>query len=513
MDIKNDKSSSEGKIGMENIKKLIKKTEGLDIESSKEAVIKNSGEYKVYPDSVRIFEDTLFYMARASKHKVLVVKGASAKRFSGEDCGDSKICLCDVANAQTLMDMFDFTRPVRHKGKDRSFGLGDRLGMASCAHVRLMKGKDVFPVIAQQSIRELNLTQRTYHDVLASAVFAVFQEGYEGGFGMDGDHLKSADEVSMALACGSTMITIDCSGQIDNSLVNLPDDEIEKRYTGGEDLIDTYCTKPIRLSDGTLLAISKAQLKRNYVIYKNAMDFMVKIYNDLIKTAPRPVDYEVSLDETETSTSPEAHYIVANELIKCGVEITSLAPRFVGEFQKGIDYIGDLEAFEKDITMQYQIAETLGYKLSVHSGSDKFLIFPIVAKVTNGKWHLKTSGTNWLEAVHMISIENPKLFRRMYDHAKDVFTDACRFYHVAATLDKMPDIRGMKDGALGTLFENNDTRQLLHITYGSQLNDTDLKGRFLFREAIFDTLYQHEAEYDQMLIKHIGNHLKHLGVR
>ncbi|MGI5850397.1 MAG: tagaturonate epimerase family protein [Christensenellales bacterium] len=497
---------------MEKIKALIDKTKGLGIPET-QFIKEQSSKYGIYPESIRVYANTLFFMARTETKKVLVVNGDLAGKFTGEEYQNAKICPCDVANAQSLMDIFEFTRPVRHKGKDQSIGLGDRLGMASGAHIRLLKGKKVFPVIAQQSIRELNLTRRTYHDVLASSVFAVFREGYEDGFGMDGDHLKSPEEVKMALDCGSTMITIDCSGSIDNRLAILSDPEIMQLYTGGEELAALYCDNPISLSGGVSFSISKNQFIRNYVIYKDAIDFIVKIYNDLIKAAVRPIDYEVSLDETEQSISPEAHYIIARELIKRGVEITSLAPRFVGEFQKGIDYIGDVNDFEKDITRHYQIAETLGYKLSVHSGSDKFMILPIVAKVTKGKWHLKTSGTNWLEAVHMICVKDPALFRQMYDHAKEVFADACRFYHVAATLDKMPDITNMQDSELYRLFEINDTRQLMHITYGSQLNDLDSNGQFLFRDAILNALYQYEHAYDDLLINHIGRHLTQLGIQ
>ena len=71
--------------------------------------------------------------------------------------------------------------------------------MASPGHIRLIKGKNIFPVLAQQSVRELTLTNRTFDDVLASAVWAVFQEGYRDGYGADGDHLKTAGEVKGAL--------------------------------------------------------------------------------------------------------------------------------------------------------------------------------------------------------------------------------------------------------------------------------------------------------------------------
>ena len=499
---------------MENIKVLVDKLSGTDdIYQQKEMVEKDASQYQVYPHSIRVSDDTLFFMAKTSKGKALVVKGKLADKFSGEAYGGAMICPLDVANSESLMSVFAFTRPVRHKGKDASLGLGDRLGLASAAHLRLLAGKGVFPVIAQQSIRELNFTKRSYRDVLASSVFAVFQEGYEDGFGMDGDHLKSPEEVNMALDSGCTMITIDSSEHIHNDAVNMSDEQIAKEYSGTDALIDTYCSKPFELSGGNTLAITKPELMKYYLMYEDVIDFIEKIYKDLIVTCERPIDFEVSLDETEEPISPGAHYFIASELIKRDVQITSLAPRFTGEFQKGIDYIGDIKAFEEDVTKHNQIAQTLGYKLSIHSGSDKFSILPIVGKVTKGKWHLKTSGTNWLEAVHVISVKNPALFRKMFAHAKGAFSDALKYYHVSASLDKIPDIDGMPNDQLATLLDLVDSRQLMHITYGRLLNDVDENGKYIIRDDFFDALHQYETVYDEFLIHHIGRHLTGLGIQ
>ena len=106
------------------------------------------------------------------------------------------------------------------------------------------------------------------------------------------------------------------------------------------------------------------------------LTYMVHVYDAYISKADREIDYEISIDETETVTSPLRTFFVANELTLAGVEVTSLAPRFCGEFQKGIDYIGDVEQFERELREHALIAEHFGYKLSIHSGSDKFKVFP-----------------------------------------------------------------------------------------------------------------------------------------
>lgn len=183
-------------------------------------------EYGVYGDSIYSNEKCSCFMAVDKEKKFLVVTGGSEiGYFEGEDVivegKKVKVCLLSNYNSEVIRRNFQFTNPVSVGNKRVSLGLGDRLGLASAGHIRLLKGKSIFPVLAQQSIRELNLTARTYEDVLAAAVWAVFQEGYQEGYGADGDHLKSEAEVRMALDCGFTMITLDCSEHINNGISDM----------------------------------------------------------------------------------------------------------------------------------------------------------------------------------------------------------------------------------------------------------------------------------------------------
>src|ERR671939_1951620 len=95
----------------------------------------------------------------------------------------------------------------------------------------------------------------------------------------------------------------------------------------------------------------------------------------------RPFELEMSVDETETVTTLAEHVYIASELKRLGVRWVSLAPRYVGHFEKGVDYIGDLEALRADLAGHAAIARALGpYKLSLHSGSDKFSVYPIITE-------------------------------------------------------------------------------------------------------------------------------------
>ena len=482
----------------------------------------NIQEYGIYPDSINYHEGAWYFLARGSSEKNLIICGEDDyfNKFDGNTISvngkPAKVCSLSNSNCDILRQVFPFTNPSNHKGKDITIGLGDRLGIASPGHIRVVKDKPVFPVLAQQSIRELNLTGRTYKDVLSAACWAVFQEGYTKGFGADGDHLKTFDEVKMALDNGFTMITLDCSEHINNEVSSYTDDEVEKKYSEIE-LIErkhleaTYLNKEFKLNDVTI-SFEPDDFKKIVLIYLKAIKYTLDIYNNVIKNCGRAIDFEMSIDETLTSTTPESHYFVASELIAGGVDITSLAPRFCGEFQKGIDYRGNIEQFTKEFDLHVKISQHFGYKVSVHSGSDKFSVFPIIGEKTNGKYHLKTAGTNWLEAARVIAAEDPSLYRKIHKFALEHLNEAKKYYHISANPSNIPNIDDLKDEELPALFDKDDSRQVIHITYGLILLEKGSAGNTLFRDKIYSTLYKYEEEYCNALEKHIGRHLRLLKV-
>jgi len=472
-----------------------------------------------YSNSVQKHGDSEFCMAGTDSGGVLVVSGPDMALFDGTEESRSgktcKVCPLTVENSKVIRKLFDFTNPRSHKGRDVTIGLGDRLGLASAGHIRLIRDLDVFPVLAQQSIRELNLTGRTYDEVLAAAVWAVFREGYTKGYGADGDHLKTHEEVKYALGCGYTMITLDCSEHIRNDLACASQSEIDAQYallptSVTSALEGVYLNNEFRIDNGITVEFDEPEFRRMALVYLPAIDHTLSIYSELIKSAG--VDFEVSIDETLTTTSPQSHFFVANELIKRGVEIASLAPRFVGEFQKGIDYRGDTSEFERDFLIHAKIAEKFGYKISVHSGSDKFSIFPAVNRLTGGRYHLKTAGTNWLEAVRVIARHAPSLYRRIHIFAMENLPEAKKYYHITENVANIADINSVPDAGLPEYLEQDDARQTLHITYGLILQAKADDGSPLLSDMIFETLSAHESDYFAALEKHIGRHLSALGI-
>jgi hypothetical protein len=489
----------------ENLKKLI-------LESAELPGLPEGS--RAYPKSLHALDGALYFIARTRDRRFLVIAGdASAGQFEGIRAAaagvPAKVCPLTPGNAKALMGLFPFAAPSAHGDASFTLGLGDRLGLASPGHIRAVWGRGIFPVLAQQSMRELKLTGRTYEEVLADAAFAVFREDWRGGWGADGDHLKTAEEIRYALGCGYTMITLDCSEQIDKHVQGLAGSALDAAYAAlPQDVRNRY--ESLYAGHGFLhgnIRIGPEDAKAAALTYGRAIDFASGVYHVLFAQCGRPVDFEVSIDETLYTTTPAAHYIVANELTDRGVRLSSMAPRFVGEFQKGIDYIGDAAQFEKDFVSHAEIAKNFGYRLSIHSGSDKFAVFGIIGRHTGLRVHVKTAGTNWLEALRVIAREDAALFRELLAFALENLSEARAYYHVSANANNVVPMSSIIDADLTNYLNTPDSRQILHITYGLMLQAKTAEGRPRFRERIYAVLHRCEEEYADALVRHIGRHI------
>lgn len=461
---------------------------------------KDMKKFDVYPDSYHKNCKCTAFMVKTDENDMIVASDGCGFVGKETEVNGEKWLVCEKnhINADALRKNFPFTAPRPVLGEKSSMGLGDRLGIAAPGQLLALKGTDVYPVLAQQSMRELNLTHRTFEDVLDCASFSVFREGYERGFGADADHLKKKEDIKAAISCGYTMITLDCSEYIRGEASEYSDEQALELCEISKEDEEYYCTSH-RIGE-YCLEISKAELARAKMIYKDALEYTSEVYEEIIKESD--AELELSIDETASPTLPVHHFYIASELRKMGVVVKSVAPRFIGEFQKGIDYIGDVNVFEEQFAVHAAIADSFGYKLSIHSGSDKFSVFPITQKYTCGRVHLKTAGTNWLEAMKVAAKVDPHLFRDIHNFAlKSALDKAKAFYHVDVTGEKVPSLDKFGDDKLYTVLEDDMERQLIHITYGFILDEKE------FREKLFGIWHQHEGEYIESLSSHIRKHL------
>jgi hypothetical protein len=111
------------------------------------------------------------------------------------------------------------------------------------------------------------------------------------------------------------------------------------------------------------------------------------------------------------------------------------------------------------------------YKLSLHSGSDKLAIYPAFAAATRGRMHVKTSGTSYLEALRTVARDDPGFVRGVYAFARERFAEDRASYHVAVDLAAAPCADGLPDEAVPGLLDDDDARRILHVTFGSVLED------------------------------------------
>lgn len=467
----------------------------------------------VYPHSIVTHEGITYFLTRLHENgeRRLGITGDAAD-FSEIVVADN-ITLCPLTphNAAALRARLPWLNPVPLERKT-SFGFGDWLGLATPGHIQALRTADpdgkIAPIFAQQSARENTRTGRTPQQVLDDAAWGVFQEGWRTSWGADADHGQELADFDAFIASGYTFFTIDPSNHLDNAARTdsldtlrmktavLPWDTLQSSY---HDLHNRYCRKPFVL-DGLTLVFDEVILRRALAKYGCALADTITLAHELsTRLDGKAYDLEMSLDETDTPTSAHEHFFIVNELTRCRIPVVSLAPRFVGKFQKGVDYIGDLDEFERDLVRHTAIMRHFGsYKLSLHTGSDKFSLYPIIARHTQGLVHVKTAGTSYLEAVR-VAAQNPPLFRRMLDLARARFEKDRQTHTLDAQLCKVPENGGLPDIALPDLLEQFDARQVLHVTFGSILDE--------FGPGFHDFISQHERDYWAALEAHFIWHL------
>ena len=420
----------------------------------------------------------------------------------------------DGSNAAALRALVPWLSPQR-LGRGPSVGLGDRLGLATPGHVAALRANPgIMPVLAQQSARELARTGSSFADVLDATTFGALAAGWTAGFGADADHLRTSVDIDRAVAAGFSMITVDPIDVVPDIPADATPQAIEAAFgqvpwDGLEDDPGAFAGRyPAALDLGTsTLGLPRAALRAAAARFGPAVVRVVTMHRHLVgRLGGRDVDLEVAVDEIGHPTTHVDHVYLATELRRLGVGWETFAPRFVGRFEKGVDYIGDPDALLADITTHAAVAGVLGpYRLSIHSGSDKFSIYELAARATAGAVHVKTSGTSYLAALGILAVREPGLFREVWRIALDVYEQHRASYHVSATADRVHRPDAIPDADLPGLLVNRDSREILHVTYGAILGRStgdDLPERF--RRAIWSGRDTYWAE----LGDHIGRHLR-----
>jgi hypothetical protein len=484
---------------------------------------------KIYPRSFCPKNGLWYGLIRTSEAVKLAVMGERSHVLRDSFRGDcyhrsSSLKLCDLSreNTECLTDLFPYTKPTSLRSHPMTIGAADRLGLATPGHIRAIRKFQAHPVLAQQSVTENEQPGRNLAEVIQDASWAVFQENYLEGYGADGDHLKSFEEVRRALDAGASMITLDLSEKMDPEVLRQPKELVDRKFKEEIDEGDAKVIFHLFLdkeftwkgTEGSFsIRFDEEGVKRNALLFYKALDFTEEVYEwiRLRRKNQDAVDFEISLGETPFTTSPQNHFFFALELSHRGVHIQHFAPRFLEEFQ-GADFRGDRESFRVQFYRHVLIAQDYGYKISIHSGSNQFSLLSDIGELSKGFLHFQMTDTSRLEAMRLAALVNPPLYREMHSFGLLRFKEDSRLYGATADLTRIPELQELSDEDLPALLDQEDCRQLLTITYEALLNATNQSGESLFRDRLYHTLTRYEEDYWSMLEAHIEKYLSYLGV-
>jgi tagaturonate epimerase len=389
-----------------------------------------------------------------------------------------------------------------------SFGFGDRLGLATPGHIAAVTGTKFAPIFAQQSVRENSRTGRTPQQVMDDAKRAVESAKWDAPWGADADHLKTVDDIPPFIAAGYTFFTVDPGEHVDNAADTDSVETLKQKVAAlhWDELSALYLN---RTDDQAWGRFDSQTLMRATAKYGKAIAHAVSMFKRLSELSDA-FDFEISVDETDSPTTPLEHFFIVNELTRKGVKFTSLAPRFIGRFEKGVDYIGDLNALDEELARHAAVTHHFGtYKLSLHSGSDKFSVYPLVAKHWGEHIHVKTAGTSYLEALRVLAKHEPDLFTKIYALGHERYETDKKTYHVSAELNKLPNTND-----LPSLLEDFHAWEVLHVTFGSALGQfgVGLKAALIKHDdAHYNGLKIHFDKHLYLLKDHVKDRVKDHG--
>ncbi len=466
--------------------------------------------FAVIEESVVTRDGTTYALATTSLPGAyqLVVAGEHVGLVGETDKDDILRGPLNAENARVLRQRLGWLRPAV-LGLQTSAGFGDRLGIATPGHVWAVRDTGVAPIFAQQSVRENTRTGRSPQQVLDDAMWGVFQTGWHEAWGADADHLKTVEDIEPFVTAGYSFYTIDPGDHVDDMADTdkletlllkasaLPWSDLQ---TSLQDLKKLYL-RSFKLGNVTL-TFDEHTLYKALAKYGGAVAQTVRMTQRLqLLLGSSPFEMEMSVDETGTTTTLLEHFYIASELKRLNVPFVSLAPRFVGRFEKGVGYVGAIQELDQNIAGHASIMHYFdnSYKLSLHTGSDKFEVYPLAMQHTAGLVHLKTAGTSYLEALHLLASIDTSLFRQIWDFSRSHYETDRKTYHVSGELAQTVPSADLTDAQLPDLFNQFAARQILHVTFGSVLDTFGFDLQQILRANL--------KAYQTYIQKHFDKHL------
>jgi hypothetical protein len=398
-----------------------------------------------------------------------------------------------------------------------SFGVGDRFAHEAEAQLaafeRLAAEGMVVAPVWNKSNREHTFIGSDPASVRAAAEKAVAVRKWAHAWFVDADHIR-LDTVDRFLA-SSDFFTIDVADSIGKSAA---DADVET-FVGRHPELCRPVTVPGIAGEIPLSAAKTGAIVRKYLL---ACREAGAICRHIRRGRGDDVVIEVSMDETDEPQTPPELLVILALLAEEKIPLQTIAPKFTGRFNKGVDYVGDVARFEREFSddvavcglasQQYGLPASL--KLSVHSGSDKFSLYPVIRRVlerTGAGVHLKTAGTTWLE--EMIGLaeagdDGLVLAKEIYSYALEHVDELCAPYASVIDIDRgqLPsaaEVNGWDGPRFAAAIRHVSTnpafnasmRQLLHVSFkvaakqGSRYTGLLQANRSIVAKQVTDNIY------------------------
>jgi hypothetical protein len=369
-----------------------------------------------------------------------------------------------------------------------SFGIGDRFSHQGKPQLAALikakeQGLNITPVW-NKSHREHTIIGTTHADTRKEADDAVAAYGWDGPYLVDADHigLNNVDEFIES----SDFFTLDVADYIGKKADEADVNSFVQKYKkyigtlaieGIDETFNISKEQIAAIADKSLTAVKEAgRIYRHITAAKGADNFVT----------------EVSMDETDQPQTPVEMFFILAAIADEGIPAQTIAPKFTGRFNKGVDYVGDIRGFakefEEDVAVvafavrEFGLPENL--KLSIHSASDKFSIYAPIAnalKKFDAGLHIKTAGTTWLEELIGLAMgggDGLSIAKQVYAEALSRMDELCGPYETVIDIEraKLPDAQEVdqwnRERFASALrhdqsceYYNNDLRQLLHVAY------------------------------------------------
>lgn len=400
-----------------------------------------------------------------------------------------------------------------------SIGIGDRFGHQGKAQLKaLLQAANTlglqFTPVWNKSNREHTLVGTVPADTRVEADAAVCALGYSGQYFVDADHinLNSVDKYIDS----SDFFTIDVADYIGMPASN---DDVQKFI----DFNSKYIGKLQIPGISQPFDVDKALLEKIADKFLYATIQASAIYEHILKCkGAGNFITEVSMDEVNDAQTPVEMFFILSALALQKVPLQTVAPKFTGRFNKGVDYVGCVKSFEQEfeqdlLVIDYAVKEfglPQNLKLSIHSGSDKFSIYPIMGRLVkkyNKGIHLKTAGTTWLEEVIGLALAGGSalaLVKKIYATALGRMEELCAPYATVIDIDKskLPSAE-IVDSWSGDKFANTlrhiencpdynaNFRQLIHVSFkvaaefGAEYYKALEQNELIVAEQVIENIY------------------------